>query len=75
MRGVYFSLATVDAKQLPVIAADSQVFIADVTINVVRNDLVRAGVRGAEDVQNSEGFPAPFFWDMEHKFGLDKFKK
>ena len=41
--GVYFTKALVDPKQLPKIAADSLVFLADVTPTVVRDKVLAAG--------------------------------
>ena len=74
VRGVVYTTVIVDAKQLPSLAADPLVFVSDVTSNVVLNELIAAGVPDAKFAETSEGI-SPFFSDMEHKFGLDKFQK
>ena len=68
--GVSFTRAWVDASQLPAIANDQLVYLADVTPDVVRIDLAKAGVAGAGTpaIEVDTPFPA-----MEH-FGLDSFK-
>jgi hypothetical protein len=47
MDGVFGFYGTVDAKQLPALAADPHVFVADVTPAWVRLDLARQGVADA----------------------------
>lgn len=68
--GVSFTRTWVDASQLPTIANDPLVYLADVTPDVVRMDLARAGVAGADTpaIEVDTPFPA-----ME-QFGLDNFK-
>jgi hypothetical protein len=78
VRGVFYTLGTVSANRLPLIAADPLIFLADVTTNVVRNDLIAAGISGAEQAVIQVGststvfHPSPF-WRMEHDFGLGNF--
>ena len=68
--GVSFTRAWVDSSRLPAIANDPLVYLADVTPNVVRTDLAKAGVAdaGTTAIEVDTPFPA-----MEH-FGLDSFK-
>jgi hypothetical protein len=80
IKGIYYTFGSVPADKLIQIANDPLVFIADVTPNIVRQELIKAGIPGAE--QASVGIGTTFdasvttpFWDMEGKFGLDKFQK
>lgn len=73
-KGVYFTVATVDARRLPQIASDSRVYLADVTTNVVLNQLVAASVAGAESATIVVNMPPSPFWDME-QLGLDSFQR
>lgn len=49
LAGVYCTHASVDAKELPVIAAEPSVYYVDVTAEAVRNDLKSAGIDGASN--------------------------
>lgn len=77
--GVYFTIATISANQLLQISTDPQVFLADVTPNIVRNELLAAHIPGAEQASVGIGGttevhqPSPF-WKMEHDFGLENFQ-
>lgn len=73
VRGVYFTIGTINASQLPLLAADPLVYLPDVTINVVRNELIAAQVPGAEQADIGINFPVTPFWKMEHDFGLENF--
>lgn len=72
VRGVYWTVATVDTARLPELASDSLVFLADVTSNVARNDLVAAGWLGAEEASISVNGGEPPFGSMED-LGLEHF--
>ncbi len=69
LKGVFYTHALVDAKQLPAIAADPQVLFVDVTPAIVRNDLAIAGVQGADKVV-VETHAYSVFWQIEHN-GFD----
>ncbi|MBF6614403.1 MAG: hypothetical protein IVW55_14900 [Chloroflexi bacterium] len=57
IRGVDGFQAKVDTNQLPAIAADPQVLIADVTANVVRNDVRTTVTKNAEHVDVYDPLP------------------
>lgn len=59
VRGVDAFQAKVDASRLLAIANDPQVLIADVTANVVRNDLSKAGIKNPDQVEVYN--PIPIF--------------
>jgi hypothetical protein len=71
IRGVYWTRATVDATRLPELALDPLVFLADVTPNIVRNELIAAGWTGVEhdNIRVDRNTP---FWRME-ELGLENF--
>jgi hypothetical protein len=73
--GVYYTSGKIDAARLPELGSYPTVFIADVTINVIRNDLTVKGIRGGDQALSIADVPPVFFWQMESKYGLDKFKK
>lgn len=73
LQGVFFTRATVDAARLPNIAADPSVFLADVTPNVVRNELTYAGLAKDGELNIEVIPPTPFF--MLEQFGLGNFQK
>lgn len=73
-KGVYFTSGSIDTVHLLEIAADPLVFLADVTHQAVRNDLVDAGITGAAQAIVSITPPSPF-WKMEHVFGLQNFQR
>ncbi len=58
IKGVFFIRVWVDASQLPALAADPQVAVADVIPDVVRHDLAAAGVANADriDVETNKLF-------------------
>jgi hypothetical protein len=72
--GVYFVTALADPTQLPVLAADPLVYLADVTPNVVRRDLWQQYQETRTDsfqwVHVQNGSP---FWQMED-LGLEHFR-
>jgi hypothetical protein len=70
MRGVITVRGRVDAARLLDIAADAQVFLADVTPTVVPRDLQAAGV---EDAAQALVNVPPAFWQME-SLGLQHFR-
>lgn len=72
IRGVYFTVASVDAASLPQVASDPLVFIANVTPNVVRNELHAAGWQTRENSLYVDP-PTPFA-KME-KLGLENFTR
>ncbi len=51
LKGVYFTSAIVEARQLPRIAGDPSVFLADVTYPWIRHELRVAGVEDADEVR------------------------
>lgn len=58
--GVYYLRGTVAANQLPKIAGDTRVFLADVTETVVRKELIAAGWKDAEKAVVRVDPPHPF---------------
>lgn len=72
--GVYFVTALADPAQLPVLAADPLVYLADVTPNAVRRDLwqryAETRTNSFKWVQVQNGSP---FWAMED-LGLEHFR-
>ncbi len=72
MKAVYFTRASVDAKELPAIASDPNVYLVDVTPDLVRMDLAANGVQNA-DKADVEVEPVSPMYVME-KVGLDQFK-
>jgi hypothetical protein len=72
LRGLYYTLITVDATRLPEIAADPLVFIANVTPNVVRNELHAVGWQ-TQEKSLFVNPPTPF-WKME-ELGLENFAR
>lgn len=68
--GVTNARGTVEAARLPAIAADAQVFLADVTATVVRREL---GVAGEADAAQTVVTVQPPFWHME-ALGLGNFR-
>src|SRR5207253_10164468 len=73
IRGVIYTMADVDATQLPAIAADPLVFLADVTPTYVYNKLVALGWTGV-DYNRIGGIPTHPFPVIE-SFGLENFQK
>jgi hypothetical protein len=74
VRGIYYVSGMVDVAQLAGIAADPLVFLADVTPNVVRADLLSKGVLVASPYLNWVVIrPASPFWAMED-LGLEHFR-
>jgi hypothetical protein len=73
LRGLYFTIITVQASRLPEIAADPLVFIADVTPNVVRNELAAAGWEGVDQATIGVFPNSPFY--MMEEFGLENFAR
>jgi hypothetical protein len=72
--GVYYLSGMVDAQRLPAIAADPLVFLADVTPNIVRRDLLRRGVLApAPNLDWVTIQPPSPFWAMED-LGLEHFR-
>jgi hypothetical protein len=69
IQGIDSFRGKVDASRLPAIAADPKVFVADVTMNVVRNDLRAAGITDRADIHNS----VVVFYFMK-QLGLENFK-
>jgi len=72
LRGVYSAIIIVDATRLPEIAADPLVFLANVTPNVVRNELHAAGWQTQE--KSLYVSPPTPFWHME-QLGLENFTR
>lgn|GEM_PF-2316581 len=71
LRGLYWTLITVQATQLPGIVADPLVFLADVTPNVVREDLAAAGWEGVAQAIIDVNPNSPFY--MMEELGLENF--
>ena len=72
--GVYYLTGMVDVQQLPGIVTDPLVFLADVTPNVVRRDLLSKGVLVVmPDMMWVAVRPASPFWRMED-LGLEHFR-
>ena len=71
IRGVYFTIATVDAIRLPELALDPLVFVADLTPYKVRDELIAAGWPGAEQATVYIDAETPF-WAIED-LGLENF--
>lgn len=68
--GIFMTRGEVDAKQLPMIANDPLVFVADVTTEYATRDLAAAQVKGANEVDSDERSP---IWRMED-YGLQNFR-
>jgi hypothetical protein len=74
LRGVFYVTAMVDAAQLPTLAADPLVYLADVTPNAVRADLLGQGVNIMSPYMSwVRVLPVSPFWQMED-FGLEQFR-
>lgn len=75
LQGVFHARGKVDSNRLPLIALDPLVYLADVTPNIVRRDLVAAGVADAEDVVGVYNYDLRHpFWRMD-ELGLENFSK
>ncbi len=72
LKGVFFTRAWVDAKELSAIASDPSVYFVDITPDLVRMDLAANGVENADKV-DVEVEPNTPFHTMELA-GLDLFK-
>jgi hypothetical protein len=72
IKGVMFTQATVEAGKLAEISKDPLVFLADVTINIVSNELASAGWPQVEETVFNIS-PTHAFPKME-RFGLENFK-
>jgi hypothetical protein len=70
---VYFTHATVAAQQLPTLAADPLVFLADVTPTIVRNDLLAAGFT-TEDWERAQFMNSHTPFLAMEQYGLENFK-
>lgn len=68
--GIFMTRGEVDAKQLPAIANDPLVFLADVTTEYATRDLAAAKIKGADKVSSDEHSP---IWRMED-YGLQNFR-
>lgn len=73
LAGVFYTYATVDAANLLNISEDPLVFIADVTPNVVRRELITSGWLDVK-LENVNVDPPHAFWEME-RLGLENFAK
>jgi hypothetical protein len=51
LKGVYVTHAWMNANQLPALAADPSVYYVDISANLVRSDLAKAGVAGTAQAQ------------------------
>lgn len=76
LKGVYFTVAMVEAKRLPRIAEDPSVFLADISYYWVLYELKASGAVDMDTIRitNSSPMPESVFRYME-QFGLDKFAK
>lgn len=76
LKGVYFTVATVEAKQLPTITEDPSVFLTDISYDWARHELRVAEVIDIDNIRvyNTSPMPESVFRYME-QFGLDNFTK
>jgi hypothetical protein len=76
LKGIYATYGTVDASQLPAIAADSRVFLADISYEWAVSEIDATYGLGKYEVFSGSGQPEPesAFLQME-QFGLDNFTK
>jgi hypothetical protein len=72
IKGVVAFSGKIDPVKLPALAADPQVFLVDVSTNIVRKDLVEAGMTGATTARIRN--PISIYAAMS-KLGLENFSK